>query len=260
MPETAVYAPGTVSWVDLASKDLEKAKTFYSKLFGWQPQTIEDPQAGGYTMFMINGKQATALGPNQDEMQPPAAWSVYFATEDAKKTAQAVKDAGGKVIVEPMDVMGQGVMAVFQDSTGAYFSVWQPGIHKGFEVPPGQPNTYAWAELNTRGIDKARDFYKKVFGWGNKISEMGPGMGDYTEFQVNGESQAGGMEMTMQPASVPPYWMVYFASNDVDASTRKVKELGGKVMLEPQEFPGGRFSIVADPQGGAFGILKMKQP
>ena len=259
MPETAVYAPGTVSWVDLASKDMEKAKTFYSKLFGWQPQTIEDPQAGGYTMFMINGKQATALGPNQDENQPPAAWSIYFATEDAKKTAQAVKEAGGKVIVEPMDVMGQGTMAVFQDSTGAFFSVWQPGIHKGFEVSPGQPNTYAWAELNTRGIDKARDFYKKVFGWSSKISPMGPGQPDYTEFQVKGESQAGGMEMTMQPANVPPYWMVYFASTDVDASTKKVKELGGKVMVEPQDFPGGRFSINSDPQGGVFGILTMKQ-
>jgi len=147
MPEVAVYAPGTVSWVDLASKDLEKSKAFYSKLFGWQAQTIEDPQAGGYTMFLINGKQASALGPNQDEQQPPSAWSIYFATEDAKKTAQAVKDAGGKVIAEPMDVMGQGVMAVFQDPTGAFFSVWQPGIHKGFEVPPGQPSTYAWAEL-----------------------------------------------------------------------------------------------------------------
>jgi len=63
MPEVAVYAPGTVSWVDLASKDLEKSKAFYSKLFGWQAQTIEDPQAGGYTMFLINGKQASALGP-----------------------------------------------------------------------------------------------------------------------------------------------------------------------------------------------------
>ena len=259
MPEVAVYAPGTVNWVDLASKDLEKSKTFYSKLFGWQAQTIEDPQAGGYTMFLIDGKQASALGPNQSEQQPPSAWSIYFATEDAKKTAQAVKDAGGKVVAEPMDVMGQGTMAVFQDPAGAFFSVWQPGIHKGFEIQHGQPNTYAWAELNTRGIDKARDFYKKVFGWTSKTSPMGPNMPDYTEFQLDGTSIVGGLEMTMQPANMPPYWMIYIASADVDASTKKVKELGGNVMVEPHDFPGGRFSIVTDPQGGAFGILTMKQ-
>jgi predicted enzyme related to lactoylglutathione lyase len=29
-------------------------------------------------------------------------------------------------------------------------------------------------------------------------------------------------------------------------------------MLEPQDLPGGRFAIVSDPQGAAFGLLKMK--
>ncbi len=73
MPETAVAAPGTVNWVDLASKDIEKSKTFYSNLFGWQPETIPDPQAGGYTLFKLKGKQVSALGPTQSEMQPPSA-------------------------------------------------------------------------------------------------------------------------------------------------------------------------------------------
>jgi predicted enzyme related to lactoylglutathione lyase len=58
---------------------------------------------------------------------------------------------------------------------------------------------------------------------------------------------------------MPPHWLVYFASTDVDASAKKVKDLGGSVMLEPQDFPGGRFTIASDPQGGAFGILTMKQ-
>ncbi len=257
MPEVAVYAPGTVNWVDLASKDLEVSKKFYSKLFGWQPNTIPDPQAGGYTMFLVDGKQVGALGPTQDAMQPASAWTVYFATEDANKTAKAVKDAGGKVIAEPMDVMGQGTMAVFQDPNGAFFAVWQPGIHKGFELLE-KPGTYAWAELNTRGIDKVKPFYQKVFGWGIKTSPMGPGMPDYTEWQVDGTSIGGGVEM-MHPPSVPPHWLVYFSSPDVDASTKKVAELGGSVMLEPHDFPGGRFSIVTDPQGGAFGILAMRQ-
>ena len=258
MPDVAVYAPGTVSWVDLSSKDLEKSKAFYSKLFGWQPNTIPDPQAGGYTMFLLNGKQVSALGPAQNDQGPPSAWSIYFATEDASKTAKAVKDAGGRVIAEPMDVMGQGKMAVFQDPAGAFFSVWEPAVMKGFEAQPGQPNTYAWAELNTKGIDKAKDFYKKVFGWTTKTSPMGPGMPDYNEWQVDGNSIGGGMEM--QPSmKMPPHWLVYFASTDVNASAKKVKELGGTVMLEPQDFPGGRFAIASDPQGGAFGILTMKQ-
>lgn len=257
MPEVAVFAPGTVNWVDLSSKDLEKSKAFYSKLFGWKPNTIEDPQAGGYTWFLLNGKQIGAVGGTQGE-QAPTAWSIYFATDDATKTAKAVKDAGGKVIAEPFDVMGAGRMAVFQDPSGAFFNVWEPGSHKGFEAEPGQPNTYTWAELNANVDDKIKTFYKKVFGWGSKSSPMGEGQSDYTEWQVDGKSIAGGTDMAVKRGA-PPHWLIYFASDDVDATTKKVADLGGKIMLEAQDFPGGRFSIVADPQGGAFGILKMAQ-
>jgi len=255
MPETAVFAPGTVAWVDISSKDVEASKGFYSKLFNWQPQPIPDPQAGGYTFWMLNGKMVGALGPTQSEQQPASAWAIYFATEDADATAKKVKEAGGKVVQEPFDVMDQGRMAVFQDPTGAFFSVWQPkeGV-KGLEVT-NQPNAYAWSELHTRGIDKARPFYQKVFGWGTKTSPMGEGQPDYTEFQVKGDSIAGGMEVPQ----VPPHWLVYFATTDVDATAKKAPQLGGRVMVEPQDFPGGRFAVLVDPQGGAFGILRMSQ-
>jgi len=258
MPETAVFAPGTVVWVDISSKDVEASKGFYSKLFNWQPQTIPDPQAGGYTFWMLNGKMVGALGPTQSEQQPASAWAVYFATEDAGATATKVKEAGGTVIVEPFDVIEQGRMATFQDPSGGFFSVWQPkeGV-KGLEVT-NQPGAYAWAELHARGIDKARAFYQKLFGWETKLSPMGEGQPDYTEFQVKGNSVAGGME-SMQPPPTPSFWLIYFAATDVDATAKKAAQLGGKVMAEPQDFPGGRFAVVTDPQGGTFGILRMSQ-
>ena len=40
-------------------------------------------------------------------------------------------------------------------------------------------------------------------------------------------------------------------------ATRAASAAGGQVMVAPQEFPGGRFSIVTDPQGANFGLLKM---
>ncbi len=62
----------------------------------------------------------------------------------------------------------------------------------------------------------------------------------------------------MVPAEVPSYWLVYFNVPDVDKSYEKAIEAGAKSMLEPQDFPGGRFAILSDPQGAAFGLLKMK--
>jgi hypothetical protein len=124
----------------------------------------------------------------------------------------------------------------------------------------GEPSSFAWAELNARGIDKARQFYSKVFGWGQKESDMGEGQPPYTEFLLAGESIAGGMEMNaMVPEEIPSYWTVYFGVDNVDKAFKKAVDAGGQEMLAPQDFPGGRFAILSDPQGAVFGLLKMQQ-
>ncbi len=257
MPEVAVYAPGTPMWVDLASPDLAASKAFYGKLFGWEGHTTPDPAAGGYTIFTLHGKQVAGVGPLQAPNQPPA-WSVYMATDNADATAKAVREAGGRVIVEPMDVLAAGRMAVFTDPTGAFFSVWQPREHKGAEVV-NEPNTFSWCELATRDLKAAKDFYEEVFGWGSQTSPMGEGGGSYTEWKLGGKSIAGAMEMTDQwPASVPPYWMNYFTVADCDAAAKKATALGAKVTVPPTDYPGGRFAVLSDPQGAAFGIVWSK--
>jgi hypothetical protein len=53
--------------------------------------------------------------------------------------------------------------------------------------------------------------------------------------------------------------MVYFMADDVDAAYQKALDLGAREMVSPQDFPGGRFAIVSDPQGASFGILSMPQ-
>jgi uncharacterized protein len=255
MPETAVYAPGKPAWVDLSTTDAAAGKTFYSKLFGWQPEDL-GPDAGNYVIFRLGGKQVAALSPVQNPGQP-SAWSVYIATDDVQATAKKVREAGGTVAFEPTQVMDQGSMAVFQDPSGASISVWQPAKMKGFDVS-NEPNSFAWAELSARGVEKTKPFYKKVFGWGDKTSPIGEGQPPYTEWQLGGESIGGGMEMSSEmPPSIPSAWRVYFGVSDPDASAKKAAELGGKVTFGPQDFPGGRFAVISDPQGASFGILRM---
>ncbi len=256
MSDTTNFQPGLPVWVDVSSSDLEGAKAFYSGLFGWEAHVTDDPAAGGYTMFTLDGKQVAAAGPTQGPGQP-SAWMVYFGADDAEATAKKVEAAGGKVVATPFDVLEAGRMAVFQDPTGAFFSVWQPGEHGGAEVR-GQPNSFAWTELNTRGFDQAKPFYQSVFGWGDKTSPMGEGQPPYTEWQLGGHSIGGGMEMPVQvPPEVPGHWMNYFAVTDVDESARKAEELGAKSLMAAMDFPGGRFAILQDPQGAAFGVMTM---
>ena len=255
MAETTALAINKPIWMDLSSSDPAASREFYAKLFGWQVEVNPDPQYGGYALAKVGGKDVAGIGGKMSP-QAPTAWSVYIDTRDAGDLAKKVLAAGGKVIVPPMQVGDQGHMAVFQDPSGAFIGAWQPMAMRGFVT--GAPGTYRWAELNSRGFDKALSFYRAVFGWAPRTRSMGEGQPPYTEFLVGDESVAGGMEMnSMVPAEVPSYWMVYFSVEDVDRSFRKAMELGAREMLAPQDFPGGRFAILGDPQGAAFGLHKI---
>ena len=95
------------------------------------------------------------LGPAQQEGRP--FWATYISVADADATTSLVRGAGGTVLVEPMEVMGFGRMAVFLDSTQAQVSVWQPLAHIGAGLV-NEPGTLCWNELTTRAVEPAKDF------------------------------------------------------------------------------------------------------
>ena len=254
MADAKTFVANAPAWIDLSSKDAAGSREFYSKLFGWQVD-VQGPESGGYALARQNGKDVAGIGPAQDP-NAPTAWNIYIGTRDAAATAKKAEAEGGKVIVPPFDVLEQGKMAVIQDPSGAFISVWEPKKMFGSEVL-GKDGTYGWSELNARGIGTATDFYSEVFGWTTKVTPMGEGQPDYTEFQLDGQSIAGGMEMNpMVPKEVPSYWMVYFTVADVDKAHKKAVGLGAQEMVPPQDFPGGRFSILSDPQGAMIGLMK----
>ena len=245
-------------WVDLASSDPEASRAFYSTVFGWHVEVNPDPQYGGYALAQIGGDRVAGIGP---KMMPeaPTAWSIYIGTPDVDRLAAKVQSAGGTVVAPPMTVGDQGRMAVFQDPSGAFISAWQPISMAGFV--DGVANTFRWAELSARGIEKAIPFYGAVFGWEPKSYPMGDGQPPYTQFMIGEAAVAGGAEMnSMVPAVMPSYWMVYFAVPDADATFKQAIKAGATEMMAPQEFPGGRFAIVIDPQGAPFGLHQLSKP
>ena len=256
MAEAKTAVANKPMWIDLATSDAAAAREFYSKLFGWKIDVNPDPQYGGYGMAEVGGKRVAGIAPKMSP-EAPTAWSIYIGTDDADDLAKKVTAAGGKVVMAPFDVGDQGRMAVFQDPTGAFISAWQAGAMAG-AFATGDEGTFGWAELSSRGVDNAIPFYKKVFGWATKSTPMGPDQPPYTEFQLGGESIAGGQEMQpMVPANVPSYWLAYFNVADVDKSFKTATQAGARELVAPMDFPGGRFAIVTDPQGASFGLMKM---
>src|ERR1700682_4447443 len=193
MAEAKTVVANKPTWVDLATTDAAAAREFYSKVFGWKIEVNPDPQYGGYGMGEVGGKRVAGIGP---KMSPdaPTAWSIYIATDDADALAKKAQAAGGKVVAPPFDVGDQGRMAAIQDPSGAVIYIWQA---TAVSAPPpvGEPNTFGWAELSARGVDKAIPFYQKVFGWTPHANDMGPDQPPYTELQLGGESVGGAQGM-----------------------------------------------------------------
>lgn len=252
------YTPGTPSWIDLMSPDVDASTAFYTELFGWDAEDQHDDEGTRiYTMFKQDGRDIAGLGgqmPGMDSMPPM--WNSYVATDDCEETVARAEKAGGTVVAPPMKVMDSGSMAIVQDPAGAVISIWQADQHIGATLV-NEPNALAWNELLSRDLEGVTDFYADTFGWSFEDDDMGT-LGIYRLAKVGDDRVAGMMTMPAEmPDQVPSFWNVYFSVEDVDQTCVKAKELGGQVVMEPMDSPAGRLATLHDAQGGSFSILRL---
>ena len=260
MPTRDRFFPGEFCWFELASSDVDRAKDFYTTLFGW---TFEDsPISEGefYTQFYLGGNTVAATFPQQEQERTagiPSHWNPYICVEDADQSAKVAEVAGATIVVEPFDVMEFGRMAVICDPTGAIFCMWQPRATQGVQVV-NEDGSKSWMELLTKEPAAAKTFYSEVFGW--EPTDVDMDNGTYTTFQKNGEWTAGMFEIKEEWGSVSPIWTLYFQVADAVATVEKIKELGGRVLMGPDSAPGvGTFAQATDPSGAVFAVLQPEQ-
>jgi predicted enzyme related to lactoylglutathione lyase len=273
MPERDGYLPGVPCWVDTSQPDPKAAVDFYRGLFGWDFEDVMPPGTpGSYFMARLHGGDVAAVGSIPEGGSPMAMWNTYVAVADADATAAKVRDAGGRVLSEPFDVMEFGRMAIFSDPEGAVFSVWQAGQHKGARVV-NEDGSLNFNGLNTRDVAAAKSFYGSVFGWRTIDAGGGaemwtlPGYGDELERATPGlrkmiadmGAPAGFEDVvaSINPiadgqADVPAHWSVTFGVDDADAIAAKAAELGGSVVMPPFDAPWVRMTVIRDPQGATF--------
>jgi uncharacterized protein len=250
MSERTSYEPGTPSWVDLSTPDPAAAKQFYGGLFGWEAEDAGPvEETGGYSMFTLRGRNVAGVGPLMDPSQP-AVWSTYISTDDAEAAVARARDAGAQVLVEPMDVMDAGRLAVVAHPAGGFVGFWEPARHTGAELV-NEPGALTWNQLHTRDREGAAAFYNAVFGW-----TLGD-FGGQPVFMLGNAVIGGTMDMPPgTPDEVPSYWMALFSVADTDATVATAQELGGQVVAPPRDIEGiGRFAALADPQGVVFSVI-----
>jgi len=240
-------------WADLTVPDVAVAKDFYAAVLGWAFQDSGE-EYGGYAMAQVGGAAVAGIGPQQQPGMPPA-WTLYIASDDVDRTAAAISEHGGTLLLPPGNVGPSGRLCVAADPSGAAFGVWQHGAHIGAQLV-NEPGVITWEDLRSTDPEAVKGFYTAVFGWTTQpLPAAGP---DYWLFHTAGdEAPMGGLGGMMgAPEGTPSHWLVYFAVADADAAVSAAEAAGGSVLAPPFTTPYGRMAAVTDPAGAVFWLAQ----
>jgi predicted enzyme related to lactoylglutathione lyase len=119
-----VNEPGTWSWSELLTTDVEAATGFYGDVFGWTTNTAGAGPTGEYTEWQVSGRSVAGMmqKPPMMPAEIPPFWAVYFAVEDTDTAVARVAELGGTVLMAPMDIE-PGRFSTVSDPFGAVFTV-----------------------------------------------------------------------------------------------------------------------------------------
>lgn len=254
------YSPGQFCWIDLMSTGMAAAGAFYAEVFGWvidQQQTQDGPP---YANFTLQGKTVCGLGEMNDAMKSsgmPPVWNSYISVADVDAVAARAVELGGRVALPVMPVVEAGRLAVIQDPTGAFVSLWEPKQHYGAQLT-NVPDTWCWNELMTPDPGAAQAFFADLFGWTYEKSDGSDRA--YWNIHLQGRRSGGMLQITEEMGTVPPAWIAYFNVADLEGTVKSIAAAGGALCFAPFDVPVGRIAMVNDAQGAAFALIQMSVP
>jgi len=139
-------------------------------------------------------------------------------------------------------------VSVIQDPQGAYFMTWEPRRHFGAALV-NEPGALVWNELASPDLEASAAFYRDLLHW--TIAPFDGSPEPYLSIK-NGDTNNGGVrELT---PGVPPHWLVYLGTEEIDTALAKVEELGGTKMAGPIDIQIAKIAIVHDSQGALFAL------
>lgn len=125
---------------------------------------------------------------------------------------------------------------------------------------PDVRGRFLWHELMTPDVEQASSFYPRVVSW---KTQPWPQDKSYTMWMAD-RGPVGGL--TSLPAElaaqgVPPHWLLYIGTPDVDETIDTARQLGAEVVRAAHDVATiGRFAVLTDPQGVAFAVYSPSSP
>lgn len=242
---------GEIVWVDLVTNDAKASKKFFTGLLGWD---FKDHDA--YHLAMSGSKPVTGIIEDKELLagSKTSYWVVSVSVKNIGKTIKKITSKGGKVVSEPMEIPGRGIVALVEDSQGAFFSLIynSSGDPKASAPKNGE---WLWAELWTADPKGAVSFYTDVLSISAKpLSDNGA----ENYFILKGDTYdfAGITETPVKDED--PIWIPVLRVADAEAIANKAVDLGGSILINPVTVSGKKVALIATPFGAPFLIQEWK--
>lgn len=253
-PPSTERNPGKFVWADLFTTNPTAATEFYTKLLGWTSTTLFQ-KGKTYTIFYNQGRPVAGLVPRStSKASRPAHWIGYIAVADATATVASVTQAGGQVHAPAREFPDRGTQAIIGDSEDSPVGVLQSSSGDTPDDEP-QPGDWNWFELYAQKPSAACAFYGKVFGFEVAPDTRTERKDDFM-LSSSGQPRAGVAPLPDRD-DAKPGWLGVIRVANLDATLAQVPALGGEVLLAPRPAAyESRFAIIADPTGGAVGLIE----
>lgn len=244
---------GSFVWYEHLTRDVEKAVAFYSEVLGWKTEAF----GGDYLMWV--GSQGplggvSKLGDEAERAGTLPQWMASVHVDDLDATVAAARRLGARVVKEPTPIPTVGRFAIVADPQGVALKLFQAGGGPMTLHDPAKDGEFCWNELVTGDGEAAFRFYSALLGWkGLQDLDMGPN-GIYRIFGI-GAQRLGGIMTIPAGAPMPPMWICYASTSDLEATLARATRAGARLLFGPMEVPGGgRIAQLTDPQGAVFAL------
>ena len=250
------YHPGQFVWCDLLTSDVDAARKFYLGLFDWTFAEQED-----YTVILNRGVPIGGMVATEFKGKSNAYWISYLSVENVDQAAERVINNGGTITMGPGKMINRGTFAAISDPGGAALVLLRSDSGDPDTSNP-QSGDWLWHELWTDDMETAKLFYSRLADYSitpvNETVQDGAVDNDQYHILSKDDTWSGGM--TLLPfAKVPSQWVPAVRVDDLSEVISKVKELGGRIIVDPSHPLGnGTVALIEDPAGAILMIEAWK--
>lgn len=254
---------GEFARVELATGTARGALRFYQELFGWKP--VEESLNYGSAYHHIELASGGFVGglyelaPQAQKQGIPPHWAgaVHVAKIDA--AVAFAQELGAGLIQEPFTAFDEGRLALIRDPSGALLQLFEAAESARPAGDPVNSGMFSWHELATGDLDGAAAFLSALFGWRRVDEARSSGM-RYAVMMQGSVAVCGINELPERwRGKIPAHWVTYFTVADAAASADLAVTQGARLLMPATEVAGiGRFAVLNDPQGAAFGLFSAK--